>query len=73
MSKYSNDEKVSRYKLRKVLRYIIIVFALLTVVTAILCLFKKLTIWIPIGLYIITFILRIVFNKNDFHEKNTNK
>ena len=73
MSKYTNDEKVSRYNLRKVLRFVIILFAIATVVTSVLCLLRLLTIWIPIGLYAVTFVLKIIFTKNDFHDEEGDK
>lgn len=69
MSKYTNDEKVAKYNLRKILRYVIILFAIATIVTSVLCLFRIVIIWVPIGLYVITFVLKIVFTKNDFHEE----
>ncbi len=73
MSNYSNDEKVTRYKRRKVLRIILILFAFSTVVTSILCLLKIVKLWIPIVLYVFTFITKVLWQKNDFHDEEEGK
>lgn len=67
-SKFSNEEKERRYKIRKVLRVLIMIFATATIVLAVLCLAIKLSFVYPLLTYVITAILTYIRNRYDFHD-----
>lgn len=59
MKKLSNDEKIAHINMRKVLKVWIIIFAVLTIITAVLSLWKNLN---PI-IAIIFFIIEVILSK----------
>jgi len=59
MSKITNDEKLKRVKQRKVLKYFIIFFGLITVILAIFSLITKIS---PIYA-LISFIIEVILSK----------
>ena len=68
--KISNDENIKNLKKRKILRYFLIFFSIVTIVSSLLSLIYGLTIYIPLASFIITTILNkvrdsIVINKKD--------
>lgn len=71
-SKFSNEEKERRYKIRKVLRVLIMVAATATIVLAVLCLAIKLSFVYPLATYVVTAILTYVRNRYDFHDVEEN-
>lgn len=71
-SKFSNEEKERRYKIRKVLRVLIIIFAAATIVLSVLCLAIKLSFVYPLITYVITSVLTSARNHYDFHDVEEN-
>ena len=71
-SKFSNEEKERRYKIRKVLRVLIMVAATATIVLAVLCLAIKLSFVYPLATYIVNAILMYVRNRYNFHDVEEN-
>lgn len=71
-SKFSNEEKERRYKIRKVLRVLIMIAATATIVLAVLCLAIKLSFVYPLATYVVTAILTYVRNRYDFHDVEEN-
>lgn len=71
-SRFSNEEKERRYRIRKVLRLIIMAFATATIVLAVLCLAIKLSFIYPLITYIITAVLTYIRNRYDFHDIEEN-
>ena len=68
-----NDEKFKEYRKRKILKYLIILFCLFTIFLEGLALFKVISyIWglIP---FIITYIIKYFYVKNDFKVNKKNK
>ncbi len=59
MTKLTNDEKIRNVKLRKILKYIIMLLALLTIIFSVLSLWKNIT---PI-FAIIFFIIEVIVSK----------
>ena len=71
-SKFSTEEKESRYKILKVLRVLIMIAATATIVLAVLCLAIKLSFVYPLARYVVTAILTYVRNRYDFHDVEEN-
>lgn len=59
MAKNSNDQKIQNVRIRKILKYIIIILAILTILFAVLSLWKNIT-----PLYaILFFIIEVIVSK----------
>lgn len=72
MNKITNSEKEKRYKERKILRTVIIIFALITIVLSVLSITIRLSFIFPLITYLITVILTYVRNRLDYHSINEN-
>ena len=68
-----NDKKVSNYKMRKALRYLIMLFSIVTIVLSIFALIKKINMFYAIVAFIITTLLTKYRNGFVFIESKKNK
>lgn len=69
----SGDEKYQRYRKRKILRYLIILGAILTIVLEVLALMKKLSFVYGIIPFVLVVICQNYYAKLDYHDKNPKK
>ena len=69
----SGDEKYQRYRKRKILRYLIILGAILTIVLEVLALMKKLSFVYGIIPFVLVVICQNYYAKLDYHEKKKKK
>ena len=67
-----NDKKVSNYKMRKALRYLIMLFSIVTIVLSIFALIKKINMFYAIVAFIITTLLTKYRNGLVFIESKKN-
>ena len=68
-----NDKKYSNYKKRKILRYFIIAFSVVTIVLSILSLIKKMSMFYAISAFIVTTLLTKYRNGIVFTQTNKSK
>lgn len=69
----SGDEKYQRYRKRKILRYLIILGAILTIVLEVLALMKKLSFVYGIIPFVLVVICQNYYAKLDYHEEKEKK
>jgi len=69
MAKISNDQKIQNVRIRKILKYIIIILAILTILFAVLSLWKNITPLYAILFFIIEVIVSKYRDKLDPKEK----
>ncbi len=69
----SGDEKYQRYRKRKILRYLIILGAILTIVLEVLALMKKISLIYGIIPFIMVVICQNYYAKLDYHEEKEKK
>lgn len=69
MAKISNDQKIQNVRIRKILKYMIIILAILTIVFAVLSLWKNITPLYALLFFIIEVIVSKYRDKLDPKEK----